>query len=700
MSCQSLQNYFETTTIMNTVSKNVNHDSIDEIPQRLNPDMNSLSNVCLHFNKCRFYSNDEVAYELETYENPSHVSTPSKSKESNHNTSPKKCVLSNAIHRSPSHRRLRVRTLDDAQQLGKTERTMRLTDSMLEDAFIADKLKMRLGSRREIGSCRRTIQDSMLSDFIKKSIMGGSLSAFSVVQPTHEQLNTSADLAMKVCLQGYFENIEEEEVKTRVRQIFMESLIREEYHNGDYICRQNDIGDKLFIVEEGIVQFEIGKQIAGTAQNGAVFGELSLVYGIPRSADVRAVTPIVMLWSLDALSFRRIQSLVAENSLRLSYSEYESAQSCHELMQKYRRQYSSLSDLQEPSSSGTKEIFDFHKLHREAVIGKGTFGRVYLVSTTEFDNEDSGEKQFYALKCMTKTSIVERKNKKRVLIEKNVLQELNSPFIISLVATYQDTKFIYFLTDFVQGGNLMSYMIRKDTLSNSECVFFSANIVLALVHMHKKGIIHRDMKPENCLIDRNGYIKLCDFGMAKRLPSTVYLANGRTEVVTLAFTMCGTPEFMGPEFVLSTGYDKNIDLWALGCMLVEMHTARSPFEYGDLKRTFKEVCLIGMGKHKYRAPIELQQEEMKSARRFIEGLICPVSMRLGMKDTLDVTRHEYFSRIDFQAIEDRSIIPPYVPSFQGSNDVSYFHDDDWSSENEEDGTSGSFEDDESWCIDF
>jgi serine/threonine protein kinase len=188
--------------------------------------------------------------------------------------------------------------------------------------------------------------------------------------------------------------------------------------------------------------------------------------------------------------------------------------------------------------------------------------------------------------------------------------------------------------------------------------------------------------------------------MAKRLPSTVYLANGRTEVVTLAFTMCGTPEFMGPEFVLSTGYDKNIDLWALGCMLVEMHTARSPFEYGDLKRTFKEVCLIGMGKHKYRAPIELQQEEMKSARRFIEGLICPVSMRLGMKDTLDVTRHEYFGRIDFQAIEDRSIIPPYVPSFQGSNDVSYFHDDDWSSENEEDGTSGSFEDDESWCIDF
>jgi serine/threonine protein kinase len=157
---------------------------------------------------------------------------------------------------------------------------------------------------------------------------------------------------------------------------------------------------------------------------------------------------------------------------------------------------------------------------------------------------------------------------------------------------------------------------------------------------------------------------------------------------------------MGPEFVLSIGYDKNIDLWALGCILVEMYTARSPFEYGDLKRTFKEVCLIGMGKKKYRSPIELQHKGMESTRGFIEGLLCPVSMRLGMKDSLDVTRHEYFSRLDFQAIEDRSMVPPYVPSFRSSNDVSYFRDDNCSSENEEDTTSGSIEDDESWCTDF
>ena len=138
----------------------------------------------------------------------------------------------------------------------------------------------------------------------------------------------------------------------------------------------------------------------------------------------------------------------------------------------------------------------------------------------------------------------------------------------------------------------MTYMIKKDILSHSESIFFSANIVAALCHIHKMGFVHRDIKPENCLIGKDGYLKLCDVGMAKRLPSTVQLPNGGTEVVTLAFTMCGTPEFMAPEFVLSTGYDKGVDLWALGCIVFEMYTGRNPFEFdGDLKQTFKEETL-------------------------------------------------------------------------------------------------------------
>ena len=105
------------------------------------------------------------------------------------------------------------------------------------------------------------------------------------------------------------------------------------------------------------------------------------------------------------------------------------------------------------------------------------------------------------------------------------------PFIISLMGTYQDKDCVYFLTECVQGGNLISYMIDQDILSHSESMFFIFCIAKALIHCHNQGYIHRDIKPENCLIDSDGYIKLCDFGMAKRLPCTVVLPNGGTEVV-------------------------------------------------------------------------------------------------------------------------------------------------------------------------
>jgi len=367
-------------------------------------------------------------------------------------------------------------------------------------------------------------------------------------------------------------------------------------------------------------------------------------------------------------------------------------------VKQFRKQCSSLSDLQEPSlHCDLLENIDIKTLKRNAIVGKGTFGSVYLVSL-----KDKGKTKvkYYALKCMSKASIVERNNQKRVLIEKNILQELNSIFIISLLGTHQDKSSIYILTDFVQGGNLMSYMITKDVLSHSECVFFSANIVSALVHMHNKGIVHRDLKPENCLIDKNGYLKLCDFGMAKRLPSIVQLTNGCTEVVTLAFTMCGTPEFMAPEFVLSTGYDKGVDFWALGCILIEMYIGKSPFEFdGDLKRTFKEVCLIGMGRNKYSRPEALRKEGLDAAGRFAEGLLASAQNRLGREDSSELKRQEYYDSIDFDMLNEKKITAPYLPNISHASDVSHFRKDaDRVSEESVQPYEGDVDD--SWCQDF
>jgi serine/threonine protein kinase len=189
--------------------------------------------------------------------------------------------------------------------------------------------------------------------------------------------------------------------------------------------------------------------------------------------------------------------------------------------------------------------------------------------------------------------------------------------------------------------------------------------------------------------------------MAKRLPSTVQLPNGGTEVVTLAFTMCGTPEFMAPEFVLSTGYDKGVDLWALGCIVFEMYTGRNPFEFdGDLKQTFKEVCLIGMGRKKFVVPDEtFQVEGLESAVHFIKSLLVSSKNRLGKDDSSDLCHHDYFCNIDFDLLKEKKITPPYVPKISHASDVSHFKKDTERVSATED-TIEPFKGDTEWCTDF
>lgn len=577
-----------------------------------------------------------------------------------------------ALPSTPICRKMRTRTMEvqsPLKHVASTERVRRNTDSMLEDVFIADKLKRRLGSRRE-QSTRRTISYTGLSDFIMKSITEGALDAVSAAMPTDKSLSHAANIAFRACMAGYFENLENEEVTGKLKLLFVESLERIEFRQGDFICKQNEKVDKLFVIEEGAVQFSCGGQVAGNAGVGSIIGELSLVYGIPAPADVKCITPCVILWTMDALSFRRIQAVVAKESLKASSSE-ETKVIKGDKLRTLRRQCSSFLDLQEESTQLVSSEIPFEQLQKVAIIGRGTFGSVYIVKDKA---STSVEDRYYSLKCMSKSSIVQRENQKRVLIEKHALQESSgSPFVISLFGTYQDTDFIYFLTDFIQGGNLMGYMIKKDILTHDECIFFTANIVAGLSYLHCKGFVHRDIKPENCLIDSSGCIKICDFGMAKRLPSTVQLPSGGTEVVTLAFTMCGTPEFMAPEFVLSTGYSKGIDWWALGCILVEMYCGRSPFEFdGDLKKTFKKVCLIGMGSETFIPPKELDEPGLEGAKDFAQQLLSKSSERLGRHCSRTVKEHAYFSEIDFGKLRKKLVRAPYLPRISHAADSSHF----------------------------
>ena len=283
---------------------------------------------------------------------------------------------------------------------------------------------------------------------------------------------------------------------------------------------------------------------------------------------------------------------------------------------------------------------------------------------------DSDTGRYYALKQLCKANLVKAKHSVRVKSERSVLQECDSRLVIKLFDTHQDRDSVFFLTEYVQGGDLMSYMIAQGTLADPVAKFLSACLTEALKHIHSKGFVHRDIKPENCLIAANGYLKVSDMGLAKRLPAVVEVGKGRTEISLLAFTMCGTPEFMAPEFCMSVGYDQGADWWAFGCFLFEMYMGRNPFDNGgDLKRTFKEVCMIGMGKQKL-------QLHPKFAERYTDaaGLLgcCLISAteRIGKKS--DIQAHRYFNGIDFAEIRAGVAHAPYVPSLKGEEDLFYF----------------------------
>ena len=155
----------------------------------------------------------------------------------------------------------------------------------------------------------------------------------------------------------------------------------------------------------------------------------------------------------------------------------------------------------------------------------------------------------------------EAKQTGRPIAERNVLREVDSDFIVKLYGSFQTKNSLFFVTEFIQCGDLMSLMVKLVALNDDVASFFSACIVEAIKATHDKGFVHRDIKPENCLVCKNGYLKVGDFGLAKRLPAVVEMGTGRTEISLLAFTMCGTPEFMAPEFCMSVGYNKMADWW-------------------------------------------------------------------------------------------------------------------------------------------
>lgn len=290
-------------------------------------------------------------------------------------------------------------------------------------------------------------------------------------------------------------------------------------------------------------------------------------------------------------------------------------------------------------------------LQKERILGVGTFGKVWLVSHRT-------KKKPYALKMLAKREIIGHHQVEGVIREKNIMSSIKHPFVVNLVNTFQDDEHLYMLIELVQGGELFSVIHTevRDGIPNPNARFYAACILQSLSHLHHRNICYRDLKPENILIDSEGYGVLVDLGFAK-------------VVMDKTYTLCGTPEYLAPEIILSKGHDKGVDYWAFGVLIYEMLVGRSPFyTYGsDQVSLFKRIVQV-----KYGFPEGVVND---LAQDLITRLIVRrQANRFGClaRGDMDIRDHPWFAVIDTEKLLNKKFAAPWVPRISDPLDTSHF----------------------------
>lgn len=326
------------------------------------------------------------------------------------------------------------------------------------------------------------------------------------------------------------------------------------------------------------------------------------------------------------------------------------------------------------------------------LIGKGAFGEVRIC-------RDRSTGKLVAVKKLRKAEMVRRGQVDHVKAERNVLAEVQHHSIVKLYYSFQDEEFLYLVMEYLPGGDMMTLLIRKEILPEGWARFYLAQTVVALDAIHAAGYIHRDIKPDNLLLDALGHMKLSDFGLCKpvdvsTLPAFAageqggvggapgvalppspsprsqgeQLRHWQENRRKLAFSTVGTPDYIAPEVLMKKGYGMECDWWSVGAIAYEMMVGFPPFYSDDPMTTCRKIV---NWRTYLRFPPEAEAALSPAARDFISRLLCDVEDRLGSHGgAAQLRAHPFFAGVDWQHLYEQR--PPYRPLVEHELDTQNF----------------------------
>ena len=271
-----------------------------------------------------------------------------------------------------------------------------------------------------------------------------------------------------------------------------------------------------------------------------------------------------------------------------------------------------------------QQVGSFEEFELLKVLGRGAFGKVMLCQNIK-------NKGYYAVKSMRKENLIEKEHLEKTRTERILLEKAKHPFLVNLEFAFQTKEKIFFIMNFIRGGEMFTHLRKNKRFPESRAKFYAAQVFMALNYLHKLGYVYRDLKPENILFETDGYLKISDFGLAK------FLKPGEK-----TYSLAGTPDYVSPEVILNTGQTFSTDWWSFGILISEMIYGTPPFYNRDHEKMFQDILNreIFFDNSKVEASPEAKDIIRKLLRKDKEK-------RLGSENEEEIRNHPWFAGLNF-----------------------------------------------------